>query len=177
MPQILPLCQWEEKRIAGDCGGAGGGIPTLITRLCPAPVFSPVAADGASVGFASVPVPPAHKASGKWNTLEIDAKGPEVTVTCNGNVKVSMPNSRIVCGPFPLQYSSAATGAPEGAIQWRKVQVKPIQGAGMFRVSGARSEGPPSPFDFGPAICRVTYSSLMPAVLTTLAQFADSTLM
>jgi len=139
--QILPLCQWEEKRIAGDCGGAGGGIPTLITRLCPAPVFSPVAADGAIVGFVSVPVPLIHKAGGKWNTREIDAKAAVMTVKFNGNVTVSMQNGRYVRGPLSLQYSGAAKGAPEGAIKWRTVQIKPIEGAGMFRVSGARSKG------------------------------------
>ncbi|RPJ44573.1 MAG: hypothetical protein EHM16_15170 [Betaproteobacteria bacterium] len=54
---------------------------------------------------------------------------------------VSIQNGRYVRGPLSLQYSGAAKGAPEGAIKWRTVQIKPIEGAGKFRVSGARSKG------------------------------------
>src|SRR5688500_2349879 len=47
-------------------------------------------ATGAIVNYASVPVPIIHKAGapkgGKWNVMEIHAKGDELTVTLNGVV-------------------------------------------------------------------------------------------
>ncbi len=74
---------------------------------------------GAIVDVAKVPVPIVYKAGGKWNTLEIKAKGPELMVVFNGVVTVNVRNSKLAEGPFGLQYN-------EGAIKWRKVQVKPL---------------------------------------------------
>lgn len=74
---------------------------------------------GAIVDFAKVPVPIVHKAGGKWNTLEIKAKGPELTVVFNGVVTVNLRDSKYAEGPFALQFSA-------GPIKWRKVQVRPL---------------------------------------------------
>jgi hypothetical protein len=74
---------------------------------------------GAIVDIAKVPVPIVYKAGGQWNTFEIKAKGPELTVVFNGVVTVNTQNSKFAEGPFALQYAG-------GPIKWRKVQVKPL---------------------------------------------------
>ena len=74
---------------------------------------------GAIVDVAKVPVPIIHKAGGKWNTFQITAKGPELTVVFNGVVTVNIRDSKLAEGPFALQYAG-------GPIKWRKVQVKPL---------------------------------------------------
>jgi hypothetical protein len=74
---------------------------------------------GAIVDVAKVPVPIVYKAGGKWNTLEIKAAGPELTVILNGVVTVKVRDSKLAEGPFALQYN-------EGPIKWRKVQVRPL---------------------------------------------------
>ena len=66
------------------------------------------------------------KAGGKWNTYEIYAKGPEVTVRLNGAVTVSMRDTSFAQGPFAHQFGNGPKGAPGGAIKWRKVMVRPI---------------------------------------------------
>ncbi|MDP2240135.1 MAG: DUF1080 domain-containing protein [Burkholderiales bacterium] len=88
-------------------------------------------ATGAIVGFAQVPVPIIHKAGdgkggGKWNTFEIRAKGPEITVVFNGVVTVHLQNSKYASGPFALQFANGAKNAPGGPIKWRKVMVRPL---------------------------------------------------
>ncbi len=74
---------------------------------------------GAIVNVAKVPVPIVHKAGGKWNTFQITAKGPQLTVVFNGVVTVNVQHSKLPEGPFALQYAG-------GAIKWRKVQVRPL---------------------------------------------------
>jgi hypothetical protein len=74
---------------------------------------------GAIVNVAKVPVPLIHKAGGKWNTFQITAKGPELTVVFNGVVTVNIRDSKLAEGPFALQYAG-------GPIKWRKVQVRPL---------------------------------------------------
>ena len=86
----------------------------------------PTYATGAIVNFAAVPVPTVHKAGGKWNTLEIQAKGAELTVKLNGVVTASTQNSKFASGPFALQYGPGVKGATGGPIKWRKVQIKPL---------------------------------------------------
>ena len=81
---------------------------------------------GSITTFASVPVPTIYKAGGKWNTFEIYAKGPEVTVKLNGVVTVSLQNDKYASGPFSLQFNPGAQGAPGGVIKWRKVMIKPL---------------------------------------------------
>jgi hypothetical protein len=74
---------------------------------------------GAIVNVAKVPVPIIYKAGGKWNTFQITAKGPELTVVFNGVVAVNVRDSKLPEGPFGLQYAG-------GPIKWRKVQVRPL---------------------------------------------------
>lgn len=88
-------------------------------------------ATGAIVDFAQVPVPIIHRAGdgkggGKWNTFEIRAKGPEITVVFNGVVTVHLQNSKYASGPFSLQFANGAKNAPGGPIKWRKVQVRAL---------------------------------------------------
>ncbi len=80
---------------------------------------------GGIVGFSTVPVPAIHKAGGKWNTMEIYAKGAEVTVKFNGAVTTSMRDSKFASGPFTLQYGNNGD-KPGGPIMWRKVMVKAL---------------------------------------------------
>lgn len=83
-------------------------------------------ATGAIVGFASVPVPIIHKAGGKWNTMEIYARGSQVTVMFNGAVSAHMNNSQFASGPVSLQFGNGPKGAPGGVIKWRKVQIREL---------------------------------------------------
>lgn len=80
---------------------------------------------GAIVDFASVK-PGAFKAGGRWNTLEIYARGSTVTVKMNGELAVHMTNDKFREGPFTLQFGNGPNNAPGGAIKWRKVQVRPL---------------------------------------------------
>ena len=83
---------------------------------------------GAIVNFAKVSASPAPKAGGKWNTLEITAKGSELTVVLNGVQTVSLQHAKFVQGPVALQYGAGAKNAEGGPIKWRKVQVRPLEG-------------------------------------------------
>jgi Domain of Unknown Function (DUF1080) len=81
---------------------------------------------GAIVDFAAVPVPLTNKAGGRWNTFEIEARGPVVTVKLNGQQTVVMNNDKFPSGPFALQYGPGVQGAVGGPIKWRKVMIKPL---------------------------------------------------
>ncbi len=81
---------------------------------------------GAIVNFAEVPVPIANKAGGRWNTYEIEARGPKMTVRLNGVLTSQMDNGKFAAGPIALQYAPGVGGAQGGPIRWRKVQVKPL---------------------------------------------------
>jgi hypothetical protein len=72
---------------------------------------------GAIVNFAKVD--PMPKAGGKWNTFEITAKGPQLTVVLNGTKTVDIQDSKFASGPFALQYAG-------GVVKFRKVQLKPL---------------------------------------------------
>jgi hypothetical protein len=80
---------------------------------------------GAIVNFASVPVPPIYKTGGKWNTFEITAKGPELTVVFNGTVTAYIRENSFKEGPFSLQFGNRGK-LPGGPIKWRLVQVRPL---------------------------------------------------
>lgn len=86
----------------------------------------PLHGTGAITRIASVPVPPIHKTGGKWNTYEIYANGPEITVKLNGVVTVSIRDTKYVSGPIALQYGAGPNGAQGGAIKWRKVQIRTL---------------------------------------------------
>lgn len=80
---------------------------------------------GAIVNFAPVPVPTVHKAGGRWNTLEITARGDELIVRFNGVQTVNVRNGKFAKGPFALQYGAGVKGVTGGPIKWRKVQIQP----------------------------------------------------
>jgi hypothetical protein len=72
---------------------------------------------GAVVNFAEVnPMP---KAGGKWNTMEITAKGRQITVTLNGQKTADFRNGLFEEGPMTLQYGS-------GVLKVRKYAVKKL---------------------------------------------------
>jgi hypothetical protein len=83
---------------------------------------------GAIVDFAAVPVPlPAtHLVGGKWNVLEISARGSKMTVILNGTKTVELDNSKFASGPFALQYGAGVNAARGGPIKWRSVKVREI---------------------------------------------------
>ncbi len=72
---------------------------------------------GAIVNFAKVS--PMPKAGGRWNTFEITALGPQLTVKMNGVTTADVSDRSFFHGPFALQYGS-------GVVKFRKVQIKPI---------------------------------------------------
>jgi hypothetical protein len=80
---------------------------------------------GAVVNLAKVS--PMPKAGGKWNTLEITAKGAQLTVTLNGVETASVQQAKVAQGPLALQYGAGAKNVEGGPIKWRRVQVKPLQ--------------------------------------------------
>jgi hypothetical protein len=79
---------------------------------------------GGIVNFAKVS--PMPKAGGKWNTFDITAKGPQLTVVLNGVQTVNIQDSKFAQGPFALQYGAGARDTVGGSIKWRKVQVRPL---------------------------------------------------
>ncbi len=102
--------------------GADSSYEVNIWDIRPDPTY----ATGSIVDFAAVPVPTVHKAGGKWNTLEIEARGEQLTVRFNGVQTVSIRNGKYASGPFALQYGAGVKGAVGGPIKWRKVQIKPL---------------------------------------------------
>jgi len=62
---------------------------------------------------------PTFKAAGKWNTMEISARGPRMTVRMNGEQAVDVSDTAFTHGPIALQYNA-------GTIRFRKVMVKPL---------------------------------------------------
>jgi hypothetical protein len=83
----------------------------------------PTYATASIVNFAPVPVPTLYKAGGKWNTLEVTARGNEMSVKFNGVTTVMLRDGKYASGPFALQYGAGVQGATGGAIKWRKVQI------------------------------------------------------
>ena len=86
----------------------------------------PIYATGAIVNHAPVPVPVIHKAGGKWNTFEITAKGPSLTVKFNGATTAAIENGKFASGPFALQFGPGVKGVTGGTIKWRKVQIRAL---------------------------------------------------
>ena len=64
-------------------------------------------------------VAPIYKAGGRWNTYEISAKGPQITVKLNGVVTVYVEDGKYPSGAIGLQQNA-------GLIKWRKLQIKPL---------------------------------------------------
>ena len=59
------------------------------------------------------------KAGGRWNTLEITAKGSQLTVTFNGIRTADVQDRKHARGPLAFQYSA-------GVVKFRKVLIKPL---------------------------------------------------
>jgi 3-keto-disaccharide hydrolase len=72
---------------------------------------------GAIVNVAKVE--PMPKAGGQWNTFEITAKGPQLTVVLNGTKTVDVQDSQFASGLLALQYGA-------GIVKFRKVEIKPL---------------------------------------------------
>ena len=77
----------------------------------------PKYATGSIVNVASPSSP--IKAGGRWNTFEITARGPRLTVTLNGTKTVDVEDSKFAQGPFALQYGA-------GTVKFRKVRIRPL---------------------------------------------------
>jgi hypothetical protein len=78
---------------------------------------NPAYSTGSLVNVAAVR--PIYKAGGKWNTYEIHAKGPDITVTLNGVVTVHARDDRFPSGPVGVQYNG-------GPIKVRKLMIKEL---------------------------------------------------
>jgi hypothetical protein len=72
---------------------------------------------GAIVHIAKIS--PMPKAGGKWNTYEITAKGPRLTVILNRLQTVDVQDSKFASGPIALQWG-------RGVVKFRKVQIRPL---------------------------------------------------
>jgi Domain of Unknown Function (DUF1080) len=58
-------------------------------------------------------------AAGKWNTYEITAKGPQLTVRLNGTLTAQGEDSKFASGPIALQYAA-------GTVRFRRVQIRKL---------------------------------------------------
>lgn len=97
--------------------GADNSYEVNIYDKRPDPSFG----TGAIVNFAKVS--PMPKAGGRWNTFEITANGPQLTVKMNGVQTASVSDRSFFHGPFALQYGT-------GIVKFRKVQVLPLEHPG-----------------------------------------------
>jgi hypothetical protein len=59
------------------------------------------------------------KAAGKWNTFEITARGPQLTVILNGTKTVDVRDTKHADGRITLQYGA-------GVVKFRKVEIRPL---------------------------------------------------
>ena len=96
-----------------DVSTATGAYEVQIWDKNPNPAYS----TGSLVNVAVVN--PIYKAGGRWNTYEIYAKGPQITVKLNGVVTVSAQDSRFPEGRIGIQYNG-------GPIKVRKLLVKEL---------------------------------------------------
>jgi Domain of Unknown Function (DUF1080) len=63
---------------------------------------------------------------GKWNTYEITAKGPSLTVVFNGQKTAdSVQDAKFANGPIALQFAPGVV-KDKGVIKFRKVEIKPL---------------------------------------------------
>jgi len=56
-------------------------------------------------------------AGGRWNTFEISAKGPQLTVRLNGTLTAQAQDAKFTAGPIALQYAA-------GTVRFRRVQIR-----------------------------------------------------
>jgi len=72
----------------------------------------------ATGGIVNIAKPPTVvKAGGKWNTMEITARGPRMTVKMNGAVTSEGQDSKFASGPLALQRSA-------GVVKFRKLEIR-----------------------------------------------------
>jgi hypothetical protein len=90
-----------------------GAYEVQIWDRNPNPSYS----TGSLVNVASVN--PIYKAAGRWNTYEIYARGPEITVKLNGVVTVSAYDKKFSEGRIGIQYNG-------GPIKVRKMLVREL---------------------------------------------------
>jgi hypothetical protein len=90
-----------------------GAYEVQIWDKNPNPAYS----TGSLVNLASVI--PIYKAGGRWNSYEIYASGPEITVKLNGVVTVSARDSKSPEGRIGIQYNG-------GPIKVRKLRVREL---------------------------------------------------
>jgi hypothetical protein len=100
-------------RTPDNVSTATGAYEVQIWDKNPNPVYG----TGSLVNVAAVN--PIYKAGGRWNTFEIYANGPEMTVRLNGVVTVSAQDGRFPEGPVGIQFN-------EGPIKVRKLLVKEL---------------------------------------------------
>lgn len=101
--------------------GADSAYEVNISDQPPNPAYG----TGAIVNVAKVS--PMPKAGGKWNTLEITARGRQLTVALNGVQTVDIEHKKFIQGPLALQYGAGAKNVEGGPIKWRRVQIKPLE--------------------------------------------------
>jgi hypothetical protein len=77
----------------------------------------PTYATGAIVNVPGATVDPVPKAANKWNVMEVEASGPQLTVRLNGEQTVSVEDSEHARGRIALQRGA-------GKIMWRKVEIQ-----------------------------------------------------
>jgi len=90
-----------------------GAYEVQIWDKNPNPAYS----TGSLVNVAEVK--PIYKAAGRWNTFEIHANGPEITVKLNGVVTVSARDDRFPEGRLGIQYNG-------GPIKVRKMLIREL---------------------------------------------------
>jgi hypothetical protein len=56
-------------------------------------------------------------AGGRWNTYEITAQGPKLTVKLNGTVTAQAEDDKFTSGPIALQYQA-------GTVRFRRVEIR-----------------------------------------------------
>lgn len=72
---------------------------------------------GAIVNVARVnPMP---KSGLRWNVMEIEARGPQLTVRLNGQQTASARDTRHPRGRIAFQYG-------QGVVRWRKIEITPL---------------------------------------------------
>jgi hypothetical protein len=69
-----------------------------------------------NVAKVSAPIP---KAGGRWNTMEITAKGAQMSVMLNGVRTAEGRDSKFTNGRITIQYT-------RGVVKFRKLQIKPL---------------------------------------------------
>jgi hypothetical protein len=92
---------------------ASGAYEAQIWDKNPKPEYS----TGSLVNVAAVK--PIYKAGGRWNTYEILARGPEITLKLNGVVTVTAHDGRFPEGRIGLQFNG-------GPVKFRKLLVKEL---------------------------------------------------